>query len=59
MIEYLSAFLNAYLKENLLELGLTTGMVEWLVRGGLILLALLLAPEISGFCSLTAVRLTR
>ena len=43
MIEYLSAFLNAYLKENLLELGLTTGMVEWLVRGGLILLALLLS----------------
>jgi miniconductance mechanosensitive channel len=43
MIEYLSAFLNAYLKENLLELGLTTGMVESLVRGGLILLALLLS----------------
>ncbi|MBT5086389.1 MAG: mechanosensitive ion channel [Deltaproteobacteria bacterium] len=43
MIEYLSAFLNAYLKENLLELGLTTGMVQWLVRGGLILLALLLS----------------
>jgi miniconductance mechanosensitive channel len=31
------------LKENLLELGLTTGMVESLVRGGLILLALLLS----------------
>ena len=43
MIEYLSAFLNAYLKENLLELGLTTGMVESLVRGGLILLAFLLS----------------
>ena len=43
MIEYLSAFLNAYLKENLLELGLTTGMVESLVRGGLILLVLLLS----------------
>ena len=43
MIEYLSAFLNAHLKENLLELGLTTGMVESLVRGGLILLALLLS----------------
>ncbi len=40
MIEYLSAFLNAYLTENLLELGLTTGMVESLVRGGLILLVL-------------------
>jgi len=43
MIEYLSAFLNAYLTENLLELGLTTGMVESLVRGGLILLVLLLS----------------
>jgi miniconductance mechanosensitive channel len=43
MIEYLSAFLNAYLKENLLELGLTAFMVESLVRGGLILLALLLS----------------
>jgi len=43
MIEYLSAFLNAYLIENLLELGLTTGMVESLVRGGLILLVLLLS----------------
>ena len=43
MIEYLSGFLNAYLTENLLELGLTTGMVESLVRGGLILLALLLS----------------
>ena len=43
MIEYLSAFLNAHLKENLLELGLTTGMVESLVRGGLILLAFLLS----------------
>ena len=43
MIEYLSAFLNAYLKENLLELGLTTVMVESLVRGGLILLAFLLS----------------
>jgi len=41
MIEYLSAFLNAYLTENLLELGLTTTMVETLVRGGLILLVLL------------------
>jgi len=41
MIEYLSVFLNAYLTENLLELGLTTGMVESLVRGGLILLVLL------------------
>ncbi len=43
MIEYLSGFLNAYLTENLLELGLTTGMVESLVRGGLILLVLLLS----------------
>ena len=43
MIEYLSVFLNAYLTENLLELGLTTGMVESLVRGGLILLVLLLS----------------
>lgn len=43
MIEYLSAFLNAYLTENLLELGFTTGMVESLVRGGLILLVLLLS----------------
>ena len=43
MIEYLSAFLNAYLTENLLELGVTTGMVESLVRGGLILLVLLLS----------------
>jgi miniconductance mechanosensitive channel len=43
MIEYLSAFLNTYLTENLLELGLTTGMVESLVRGGLILLVLLLS----------------
>lgn len=43
MIEYLSAFLNVYLTENLLELGLTTGMVESLVRGGLILLVLLLS----------------
>ncbi len=43
MIEYLSAFLNAYLTENLLELGLTIGMVESLVRGGLILLVLLLS----------------
>ena len=43
MIEYLSAFLNAYLTENLLELGLATGMVESLVRGGLILLVLLLS----------------
>ena len=43
MIEYLSAFLNAYLTENLLELGLTTGMVESLVRGGLISLVLLLS----------------
>ena len=43
MIEYLSAFLNAYLTENLLELGLTTTMVETLVRGGLILLVLLLS----------------
>jgi len=43
MIEYLSAFLNAYLTENLLELGLTTGMVESLVRGGLILMVLLLS----------------
>jgi len=43
MIEYLSAFLNAYLTENLLELGLTTGMVESLVHGGLILLVLLLS----------------
>ena len=43
MIEYLSAFLNAYLTKNLLELGLTTGMVESLVRGGLILLVLLLS----------------
>jgi len=43
MIEYLSAFLNAYLTENLLELGLTTGMVESLVRGGLIMLVLLLS----------------
>ena len=43
MIEYLSTFLNAYLTENLLELGLTTGMVESLVRGGLILLVLLLS----------------
>ena len=43
MIEYLSAFLNAYLTENLLELGLTTGMVESLVRRGLILLVLLLS----------------
>ena len=41
MIEYLSAFLNAYLTENLIELGLTTTMVETLVRGGLILLVLL------------------
>ena len=41
MIEYLSAFLKAYLTENLLELGLTTTMVETLVRGGLILLVLL------------------
>ena len=41
MIEYLSAFVNAYLTENLLELGLTTTMVETLVRGGLILLVLL------------------
>ena len=41
MIEYLSVFLNAYLTENLLELGLTTTMVETLVRGGLILLVLL------------------
>ena len=43
MIEYLSGFINAYLTENLLELGLTTGMVESLVRGGLILLVLLLS----------------
>ena len=43
MIEYLSAFLNAYLKENLLELGLTTGMVESLVRGGLILMVIFLS----------------
>ena len=43
MIEYLSAFLNAYLTENLLELGLAKGMVESLVRGGLILLVLLLS----------------
>ena len=43
MIEYLSAFLNAYLTENLLELGLTTTMVETLVRGGVILLVLLLS----------------
>ena len=43
MIEYLSVFLNAYLTENLLELGLTTGMVESLVRGGLFLLVLLLS----------------
>ena len=43
MIEYLSAFLNAYLTENLLELGLTKSMVESLVRGGLILLVLLLS----------------
>ena len=43
MIEYLSVFLNAYLKENLLELGLTTALVESLVRGGLILLVLLLS----------------
>ena len=43
MIEYLSAFLNAYLTENLLELGLTTGMVESLVRGGLILLVFFLS----------------
>jgi len=43
MIEYLSAFLNAYLKDNLLEFGLTTGMVESLVRGGLILLVLVLS----------------
>ena len=43
MIEYLSGFLNAYLTENLLELGLTTGMVESLVRGGLIFLVLLLS----------------
>ena len=43
MIEYLSGFLNAYLTENLLELGLTTGMVESLVHGGLILLVLLLS----------------
>jgi len=43
MIECLSALLNAYLTENLLELGLTTGMVESLVRGGLILLVLLLS----------------
>ncbi len=43
MIEYLSALLNAYLTENLLELGLTIGMVESLVRGGLILLVLLLS----------------
>ena len=43
MIEYLSGFLNAYLTENLLELGLTTGMVESLVRGGLILLVLSLS----------------
>ncbi len=41
MIEYFSAFLNAYLTENLLELGMTTTMVETLVRGGLILLVLL------------------
>ena len=43
MIEYLSAFLNAYLTENLLELGLAKGMVESLVRGGLILLVLLMS----------------
>ena len=43
MIEYLSAFLNAYLKENLLELGLATGMVESLVRGGLILMVIFLS----------------
>ena len=43
MIEYLGAFLNAYLTENLLELGLTIVMVESLVRGGLILLVLLLS----------------
>ena len=43
MIEYLSAFLNAYLTENLLELGLAKGMVESMVRGGLILLVLLLS----------------
>ena len=43
MIEYLSAFLNAYLKDNLLEFGLITGMVESLVRGGLILLVLVLS----------------
>ena len=43
MIDYLSAFLNAYLTENLLELGLTTTMIETLVRGGLILLVLLLS----------------
>ena len=43
MIEYLSAFLKAYLKDNLLEFGLTTGMVESLVRGGLIILVLVLS----------------
>ncbi len=49
MIEYLSAFLNAYLTENLLELGLTTGMVESLVRGGIILLGLLLSWVVHRF----------
>ena len=43
MIELLSVYLNSYLSENLLGLGLTTGLVESLVRGILILLVLLLS----------------
>ena len=43
MVEYLSVYINAYLTENLLDLGLTKGLVESLVRGGLIVLVLLLS----------------
>jgi len=43
MIESLSLYLNDYLTENILYLGLTTGLAESLVRAVLILLVLLIS----------------